>query len=63
MSVKKNSLAPNFDPFFYPYFAQKVTSFGKYLYVVNVDKIFIRIHIFAHVRIIRMNRIFPYPHG
>ena len=33
---------------FYPYFAQKMTSFGKYSYVVNVDKIFIRIHIFAH---------------
>ena len=29
-----------------------------YLYVDNVDKIFIRIRIFAHMRIIRLNRIF-----
>ena len=41
-----------------PFLAQKITIFGKYLYVDNVDEIFIRIRIFAHMRIIRMNRIF-----
>ena len=41
------------------------TIFVKYLYAVNVDEIFscIRIHIFANMRIIRMNRIFPHLHG
>ena len=40
--------------------AQKVAIFGKYLYVDNVDEIFIliRIRIFAQMRIICMNRIF-----
>ena len=43
-----------------PFLAQKIAIFGKYLYVDNVDEIFIRIRIciFAHMRIIRMNRIF-----
>ena len=41
-----------------PFLAQNIAIFGKYLYVDNVDEIFIRIRIFAHVRIIRMNRIF-----
>ena len=40
-----------------PFLAQKIAIFGKYLYVDNVDEIFIRIRIFAHRRIIRMNRI------
>ena len=38
--------------------APKNAIFGKYSYVDNVDEIFIRIRIFAHMRIIRMNRIF-----
>ena len=46
-----------------PFLAQKIAIFGKYLYVDNVDEIFIRIRIFANIRIIRMNRIFPHPHG
>ena len=46
-----------------PFLAQKIATFGKYLYVNNVDEIFIRIRIFANMRIIRMNRIFPHPHG
>ena len=37
--------------------------FGKYLYVDYEDEIIIRIRIFAHMRIIRMNRIFLQPHG
>ena len=41
-----------------PFLAQKVAIFGKYLYVDNVDEIFIRIRIFVHMCIIRMNRIF-----
>ena len=40
---------------------KKLPLFGKYSYVDNVDDIFIRI--FADMRIIRMNRTFPYPHG
>ena len=36
---------------------------GIYLYVDKVDEIFIRIRIFAKMRIIRMNRIFLQPHG
>ena len=39
------------------FLSQKIAIFGKYLYVDNVDEIFIRIRIFAHRRIIRMNRI------
>ena len=31
-----------------PFLAQNIAIFGKYLYVDNVDEIFIRIHIFAH---------------
>ena len=46
-----------------PFLAQKIAIFGKYLYVDNVDEIFIRIRIFAKMRIIRMNRIFLQPHG
>ena len=48
-----------------PFLAQKVAIFGKYLYVDNVDEIFtrIRVRIVAHMRIIRMNRIFLHPHG
>ena len=46
-----------------PFLAQKIAIFGKYLYVDNVDEIFIRIQIFANMRIIRMNRIFLHPHG
>ena len=42
-----------------PFLAQKIAIFGKYLYVDNVDEIFIRI--FANMRIIRMSRIFPHP--
>ena len=41
-----------------PFLAQKIAIFGKYLYVDNVDEIFIRIRIFTHMRIIRMNHIF-----
>ena len=43
-----------------PFLAQKVATFGKYLYVDNVNEIFIciRIRIFAQMRIISMNRIF-----
>ena len=40
-----------------PFLAQKIAIFGKYLYVDNVDEIFIRIQIFANMRIIRINRI------
>ena len=32
--------------------------FCKYLYVDNVDEIFIRIRIFVHMHTIRMNRLF-----
>ena len=41
-----------------PFLAHKIAIFGKYLYVDNVDGIFIRSRIFAHMRIIHMNRIF-----
>ena len=41
-----------------PFLSQKMAIFGIYLYVDNVDEIFIRIRIFAHMRIIRMSRIF-----
>ena len=41
-----------------PFLAQQIAIFGRYLYVDNVDEIFIRIRIFAQMRIIRMNRIF-----
>ena len=41
------------------FWPQKMQFFAyMYLYVDNVDKIFIRIRIFAHMRIIRLNRIF-----
>ena len=41
-----------------PILAQKIAIFGKYLYLDNVDEIYIRIRIFTHMRTIRMNRIF-----
>ena len=40
-----------------PFLGQKIAIFGKYLFVDNVDEIFIRIRIFAHVRIIRIFHI------
>ena len=45
------------------FWIQNMAIFGKYLYVDNVEEIFICIRIFANMRIIRMNRIFPHPHG
>ena len=47
----------------YPFLSPKNSIFGRYLYVDNVDEIFIRIHIFANVRMIRMNVIFLHPHA
>ena len=41
-----------------PFLAQKIAIFGKYFFVDNVAEIFIRIRIFAHMCIIRMNCIF-----
>ena len=35
---------------------------GNYM-LDNVEEIFIRIPIFANMCIIRLNRIFPHPHG
>ena len=62
-AFKKKSPATNVDLFFTHILPQKKDNFGKYLYVINADEIFICILIFTHMRIIRMNRIFPHPHG
>ena len=42
-----------------PFLAQKVAIFGKYLYVDNVDEIFIRICIFRIIRIFRIRMANP----